>query len=172
MCIITSLFMNSLFPTCLSQEKEQWIEDIDFLKHELEIRHADLYHTVTKDSLNKLINDLKTDLHTYSDKEILFELGKALVYINDGHTGLFLPYNGELKLHRLPVYLRAVEGSIVVMNALPGFENLIGNKLMEIEGRRVGDLLEVLYDYIPRDNQYGPEGDGVTTWSLPNCWSM
>lgn len=143
-----------------AQADSPWAEDIDFLFNELEIRHADLYHTLPKDSLEILVDELKSNLDAYSDNEMIFELGRVLVGINDGHTGIFFPYADGLKMHRLPLLLRALENSIVVMNAMPEYENLIGLKLTEIENKKVDELLPELYKYIPRDNKYGPQGDG------------
>lgn len=143
-----------------AQTVNPWVEDINFLFHELEIRHADLYHAISEDSLNTLVNELKSNLNGYPEKEIKFELSKLLVNINDGHTGIFLPYAKGLELHRLPLLLRTLENSTIVMNALPEYENLIGKKLRKIGGLEVNDLLPKLYQYIPRDNEYGPQGDG------------
>lgn len=137
--------------------QKEWQEDIDFLFKELEISHADLYHTISEDSLKFHVQQLKSKLANLSYYGVVFELEKVLVKINDGHTGLFLPYNRELELQRMPVYLLKLGNELVVANATSEYHHLLGLKLVEINGQSVKKISKPLKEYIIHDNKYGQE---------------
>jgi len=89
---------------------------------------------------------------------MIFELEKVLARVGDGHTGVFLPFNGELELDYLPLRLMGLNDAQVVTNAEEKYRHLIGQKLIKIENKSIEDLFHELKDYIPHDNKYGQKG--------------
>jgi len=70
----------------------------------------------------------------------------------DGHTGLFVWGTGTYPVESLPLRLWLFGEDLVIVDALPPHENLIGARIDTIEGRPIADVRAALDSVIPRDN--------------------
>ncbi|HMC00327.1 MAG TPA: hypothetical protein VKN14_04720, partial [Flavobacteriaceae bacterium] len=90
-----------------------------------------------------------------TNQEVLFELEKVIATINDGHTGLFLPFNNSLKHEYIPLSLLSLDNALVVKNTIDKRKELIGLKLKSIDGIEIGQLYSLIKKFILHENKYG-----------------
>ena len=70
----------------------------------------------------------------------------------DGHTGAFVWGTGTYPVDSLPFRLWLFEDEVVIVDALPPYEDLIDTRIDTVEGRPIGEVLAALDPLIPRDN--------------------
>jgi tetratricopeptide (TPR) repeat protein len=131
---------------------EQWTYDIDFLVGEMKRMH----YRWSREGLPKQVidsaNALKSKVGTLSDGEILLQMQKMLVMLEDGHSKL-VPIYAKAPLHRIHVrFYKFSEGLFVIDG-----ENtdLLGSQVLAIGGKGVEELWAKLADYVSRDNEQG-----------------
>lgn len=134
---------------------KEWEEDINFLQGELEIRHANLYHSISKDSLTFHFDSLKSKLNKLDDLTIKFELAKILAKIGDGHTGYALHTTEYKDALYLPLNLIKLDNSFAVINSSEDNKNTIGQELIKIGRFDIETLSQRARPFILNDNKYG-----------------
>lgn len=68
---------------------EKWEEDIRFLISTLEAKHIYLYHSISKDAVDKEVENLISNLSVLNDSEIFIRISKIVKSFDDSHTGLW-----------------------------------------------------------------------------------
>ena len=128
--------------------------DVRKLAAEMERIHPDLYHSVSRERFQQAVDDLVEQLADLERDEILVELLRiiAMTGERDGHMGLF-----PLVDHRRPVHLAPIrawvfpEGFYVV--ASPERPELVGTRIVAIEGRPVDEVAALVRPLVTRDNE-------------------
>lgn len=137
-----------------SSKVENWKEDIRYLVDELEIRHANLYHTITQTAFKDSMDQLLSRLHELKEDQIIVELAKLTALIGDGHTGLFLPWGRGFDYSELPLELYYGDDGYFVLAARSDYKSIVGNRLLEINDVPVNTVQEKIVPLLPRDNEY------------------
>jgi hypothetical protein len=70
----------------------------------------------------------------------------------DAHTGAFIWGTGRYPVESLPLRLWLFEEEVVVVDALPPWQQLIGARIDAVEGRPIAEVLAQLDPLIARDN--------------------
>ncbi len=128
--------------------------DVRKLAAEMERIHPDLYHSVSRERFQQAVDDLVEQLADLERDEILVELLRiiAMTGERDGHMGLF-----PLVDHQRPVHLAPIrawvfpEGFYVV--ASPERPELVGTRIVAIEGRPVDEVAALVRPLVTRDNE-------------------
>ena len=128
--------------------------DVRKLAAEMERIHPDLYHSVSRERFQQAVDDLVEQLADLERDEILVELLRiiAMTGERDGHMGLF-----PLVDHQRPVHLAPIrawvfpEGFYVV--ASPERPELVGTRIVAIEGRPVEEVAALVRPLVTRDNE-------------------
>lgn len=77
-------------PICNNDRKSKWITDIEFIETELPKRHKNLFCKVNKNDFYREITEIKENIESFSDNEIIVSLMKIIASVQDGHTKLLL----------------------------------------------------------------------------------
>jgi hypothetical protein len=138
--------------TSLLSQKEmaqgQWIEDLDFLAHELPKKHKNLYHNISESEFQAQIDELKTKLSSMGQQEILVGLMKIIASIGDSHTTL-----GYRSQRALPLMLYWFKDGIAILNTTAEFEEILYGKITGLGNKSIDDVVAALAAVIPHENE-------------------
>ncbi len=139
----------------LNLSAEQWREDLRFLANEMPKRHKNLFHTVTREQFGAAIKQLDAKIPALTQNQIAMEFAKIVSMIGDGHTGLWLPARPEMKFHALPIKLYLFKEGLFIRAAAPEYANIVGGKVLNIGNVTAEKALEVVSEYVPKENIMG-----------------
>jgi len=128
--------------------------DVRKLAAEMERIHPDLYHSVSRERFQQAVDDLVEQLAELERDEILVELLRiiAMTGERDGHMGLFPLVDHERPVHLAPIRAWVFpEGFYVV--ASPERPELVGTRIVAIEGRPVDEVAALVRPLVTRDNE-------------------
>ncbi|MGL4372495.1 MAG: hypothetical protein ACRCS6_01840 [Turicibacter sp.] len=130
---------------------EQWIEDIDYTVQEIFKHHVDAFNTFTEDEWVEEVNQLKSDLDKLSDRDISLRLEHIVTLVRDAHTG----YSSELKQRYEKIYpftTKWFEDELRVTKSLSQDQNIIGTKLVAINGILIDEVIDKVNTSISHEN--------------------
>ena len=137
----------------LSRE-QAWSADLDYLKHFAEETHFNLYHSISRETWSIEVARIREEIPNLSDLQVIGEMMRLLVKVNDGHTVLYPPFQGKYAFKALPLMLYIFEDGLYVLAAEPQYGQLVGHKITEINGVAADTVMDRVEPYINRDNQY------------------
>jgi hypothetical protein len=118
--------------------------------------HPDLEHGVSLEALNAAVDELSAGVEEASDDELMVGVARIAAMVSaegrDAHTGLYVWGAGTYPVDSLPLRLWLFDDEVVIVDALPPYEDLIDTRIDTVEGRPVGEVLTALDPLIPRDN--------------------
>ena len=133
---------------------EQWKSDVEFYKTRLEKRHANLYHTVSKEEFRANLDDLKKNMCRLDDQEIIVRLSEITASIRDGHTWLNPGYQENLKFTQMPLRLEFFDDGIFVIGADSAYKNLIGKQIVSINSVPIEKIISEVRKVGFRENEF------------------
>ena len=110
---------------------EKWKDDIENLFNTLEIKHINLYHSVSKNKVQQEVNSLLKELQNLSDDEIFISLSKIIRSLDDSHTGIWAQ-SKFYDTYPLEFFVFSDE-DIRVIRAPKQHPELLGAKLLSID---------------------------------------
>lgn len=133
-----------------------WRSDLELIVPGMDRIHPNLAHGTTLEALNQAVTDLSAAVETSTDDELMVGVAQIAAMVSaeghDGHTGLFVWGTGTYPVDSLPLRLWLFEDEVVIVDALPPYEDLIDTRIDTIEGRPIREVLETIDPVIPRDN--------------------
>ena len=122
--------------------------------------HPNLTHGTSRAALDDAVADLIARIPEASDDQLMVGVLRIVAMVSakgcDAHTGAFIWGTGTYPVHSLPLRLWLFPGelgdSLVIVDALPPYEDLIGSTIGRIEETQVGNVRGLLASIIPRDN--------------------
>lgn len=151
-------------PPAMSAEK--WREDLRFMAAEIEKTHKNAFHRVSRDQFYKEVNALEQRIPSLEDHQVVAEFIRMVAMVGDGHTGLrWGAHLGAAGV--LPVRFYQFDDGIFVQNALPEQKNLLGAKLVAVNGVPVAQAVQKMTPYIWRDNEWGVKATAPVYLSVP-----
>ena len=113
---------------------EQWREDLAFMVAEMKRRHANLYHTVSRQKFEAAVADLHARIPTMQRNEIVVGLMRIAAMVGDGHTRVDPRKDSKFGFPSLPLKLYLFEDGLFVRAARPDYASLVGAEIVEIGG--------------------------------------
>jgi len=149
----------------ITREKA-WARDISYLEERINELHYSPNHVISKTELSEKILNLKTNISSFSDEQVIVELMKVIGSLGNGHNFIIptSPNKGSLK--RLPVQFYQFDDGVYIVNAEIGFEKWIGYKVLSIEDVTIEEALQKTNVINARDN------DMQTLWLGPYYLSL
>lgn len=131
---------------------EQWKKDILFLQKGLASRHANIYANISKEEYNKAFHGLLNEIPSLSSDENAIRLLEIVALVGDAHTNIANYDVGSDPI--FPIELYRFKDGYYVVRAVENDKDLIGSRLLEINGFRIEDIEEKLSKLIPHENMY------------------
>jgi len=128
-----------------------WRLDIDYLHMRMEVTHYDLYRNISRDEWRSTLDELKANVPTMKDHEIVVELMKLYAKLGDGHTGV-RPPSGENGWHRLPLNFYIFKDGVFVREADENNAGIVGKRVVRVGKLSVEEALARCATVTQRDN--------------------
>lgn len=136
---------------------EQWREDLRFMAAEMEQRHKNLYHTVSREAFEAAVDDLYARIPDLQRNEIIVGMMRIAAMVGDGHTRVDPRKDEKFGFPSLPVKLYLFEDGIYVRAARPDQAELLGARVDAIGGVPVAEAMRRVAELASRDNEIGPK---------------
>ena len=117
--------------------------------------HPNPFHATSESAFQAAADDLARRAPTLSRDQFLVELMRfvALLGERDGHSGIFpLDPDQDQPLHLYPLFLYKFSDGLFVVSSI-GNRDLIGAKLLAVDGISVEQLEQKVRPLVPRDNE-------------------
>nr|WP_321231632.1 S41 family peptidase [uncultured Psychroserpens sp.] len=131
---------------------ENWKEDLNFLKEKFEKEHFNLFRLMTKKEWDNGFDQLISKLPELKDHEVITEAMKIISKIGDGHTSIYVPFQGKYQFHQIPVAFQYFEDGIFIKGADSSYKDIVGKKLISIGGIPIKKVMKRLEQITPIDN--------------------
>ena len=168
LCLILSLSAAALGQTSSSPKKldaAAWRSDLKHMAEQIVAVHKDPFNKITRDEFSAAVAELDAKIPSLDDNEIVVGMMRLVAMIGDGHTGLrwgTIATDGVL-----PVRFYQFEDGIYIRNAGKPHEELVGAKLLAVNGVPVNAALKRIEPIIWRDNPMGVRSTAPAYLSVP-----
>lgn len=135
---------------------EQWRDDLRFMAREMEGRHKNLYHSVSREAFAAAVADLDARIPTLQRHEVIVELMRLAAMVGDGHTNVSPLKDKAFGLKSLPLKLYLFDDGLFVRATRPDFATLVGARVEAIGGVSVEEAIRRVGEISPRDNEITP----------------
>lgn len=130
---------------CFAHDKPinaaDWQRDIDTLQLQLETRHINLYHKISKQEFTRQLAQVKAELHKWNQSELMVQLMRVVKQVGDGHTQF--NYWGSTH-HRYPLRVKQLGDQLRIIEIAPAYKHLLGMRLHSINGTTSDQLMQAL----------------------------
>ena len=138
-----------------STEVRRWREDLAFLRKEAPARHANLFHDMTAAQFDSALNSIDSQLPALSRHQVIVELQKLAALIGDGHSNVGPWRDSVIAFHTLAVSFYWFSDGIIVRAADSAHANLLGVKVVAINGMPIDSAIARMGPLISHDNEMG-----------------
>lgn len=151
---LASDYRQLLFPDSINGEisTEDWQEDLAFLAREMPARHRDLFRAVSQDSFQLVVDQLRAEIPTLNDDQIITGLMRIVALPNDGHTWLH-PYQPAINANIYPLQFYWFDDGIFVIDAADAYREIVGTRLLKIAGEDIFQIFESMKPLIGAENE-------------------
>ena len=127
--------------------------DVELYLTELERTHPNPYHAISKADYRAAADRLMARLPELDDDQLMVELLRlvALLGERDGHANMNPLSDHRRVLHLYPLATYEFADGVYVV-AAPGRPQLVGHKLVAIDGKPIADVLRLVDPLVTYDN--------------------
>ncbi|MFL5508670.1 MAG: S41 family peptidase [Gemmatimonadaceae bacterium] len=133
----------------------QWREDLAFLRQEMPARHANLFHAMTRAQFDSALTSIDSRLPRLGRHQVIVELQKLTALIGDGHSNVAPWRDSVIAFHTLPIALYWFTEGIIVRSADSAHADLVGARVVAINGMSVDTATARVRPLISHDNEMG-----------------
>ena len=134
---------------------EQWRADLKFMAAEMERRHGNLYHKVSRDQFAAAVADLDARIPTLERNQIIVGMMRIAALAGDGHSRVDPRKDAKFGFPSLPLKLYLFEDGLYVRAARPDYAGLIGSRIEAIGGIPVDEAIRRVRAISSVDNEVG-----------------
>jgi hypothetical protein len=136
-----------------SSDAVSWREDIRFMAREMEARHRNLYHTVSRAGFDSAVTRLHRRVPALARHELIVELAKIAALVQDGHTNVAPTRDPQIGFTTLPIKLYFFKDGLFVRAAHQSQAKLAGSRVVRIGGMTPGQAYAKVRELVGRDNE-------------------
>ena len=138
-------------PVRIDLTPTQWQEDIRIFGQEMALRHRAAFHLTSRPAFERAVEDLIARTPVLEDYQVVQGLNALTASIGDGHTFLA----ASTTYHRYSIGLFQFGEELRVIRASAQYRNLLGARIISVEGRSIAEVQRALQRYIPQgENQW------------------
>lgn len=127
--------------------KQQWHDDLAFLARELPKRHANAFHSISRDQFEAEVAKLDRELDHLNADEIYVGMDRIANLIGDGHTYIRLPVDHA----SLPIQLDRFGDDYRVVATASGNDAALGARVVKINDVPIARAHDLLLSLTPAD---------------------
>ena len=136
---------------------EQWRGDLRFMMREIQTRHANPYHEVTRAELEKAAAELEADIPKLQRNAIIVRMMRIAAMVGDAHTRIDPRKDSAFGFPSLRLRLHLFDDGLWVRAAAPEFERLLGARVEAVGGVPVDEAIRRVSELASRENAMGPK---------------
>ncbi len=144
-----------IFPPDDLSRNQGWRYDIDLLARRLEQVHYDLYVKTPREEFAKAVADLKANVPSLQDHEIIVGIQRLTAMVGDGHTRLRLRRDGRYVERRFRLDLYQYSDGLYVQAAAPQLAETVGCKVIGIGNTSTQEAYDAIARICSVDNPMG-----------------
>jgi hypothetical protein len=145
---------------CAAQERvqqprlseEQWRQDLGYFARELERRHKNLFHTVSREEFAGAVARLDSAIPSLEPHEIVVRITQIAALVGDGHTGVHLPPYFSL----YPIALYWFGPELRVTAATREYQRALGARVVGIGNLSVDEVQKRIASCFPSATNENP----------------
>lgn len=150
-CIGIFFLYNIGFSHAIELGEEKWLEDIDFLEQTIREIHPDPFSKINEEDWASNISNIRDKAGKISDAELAVILSQLVANLGDGHTNL--EPNDDLGFNLwFPIRFYKFEKGLYITVAHSAYKELVGTKVLNINGSKPAEVLEAVSTVIGADN--------------------
>jgi hypothetical protein len=127
--------------------KAQWHDDLKFLATELPKRHANAFHSISREQFDAAVADLDRKLDGLNSDEIYVGMDRIVNMIGDGHTYIQFPTDDA----NLPIDLERFGDDYRMIAAATGYGTTLGARVLKIDDTPIAQAHDLVYSLSPAD---------------------
>ncbi len=135
---------------------EAWRYDIALVDREVRRIHYDAYAKFPKIEMDSFVEKLTSDVPHLTDSQITVEITRYMAHLGDGHSSVTDGRHNETRpILMLPIQMFWFEDGIFVTAAGPGAQQVTGMEVVEVAGKPIKEVIELIAPLVSRDNEQG-----------------
>jgi len=136
---------------------QKWRDDLRFMAAELQKRHANLYHHVSRQDFERAVADLDRQIPNLPRNRIIVGMMRIAAMVGDGHTRVEPRKDPAFGFPSLPVKFYLFDDGLYVRAARPEQRDLLGARVEAIGGIAIDEAVRRVSELASRDNAMGPK---------------
>lgn len=148
-----------------TQQVIAWEEDINFVLARLWQTFPDADQRLDKASLQAAAEQLKADLPSLNQNEVIIRLQGILALTKEGSNGIY-PFQEKLNYQMLPLKAYWFTDGLFVCDAAVPYEHLIGERIVRVNNVPIEEIWEKLKRLLSGDNEHQQRGAATYTWQM------
>lgn len=132
---------------------DQWRADLKFMVDEMQKRHKNLYHTVSREQFSAAVADLDSRIPTLKRNEVIVGMMRLAAMVGDGHTRVDPRKDARFGFPSLPLKLYLFDDGLFVRAAAPQYASLVGARIEAVGGMPVDQAISRVSEIISKDNE-------------------
>jgi tetratricopeptide (TPR) repeat protein len=136
-----------------AESAKRWHEDIAYFRRELPRRHIHPFHDLSREQFDAMTAELDGRIESLRDSEIIVGLARIVAHLGarDGHSRINL-LNPAVGFHAVPLNLYAYADGLFIRAASAAHQDLLGARVIAINGIPAEEALARANDIAPGDN--------------------
>lgn len=165
--LILALLLSAAPARAQESREARWRADLEYLGTQLEIRHPDLHHALSREEFRAGLDDIAERIPALSDDGVALALARLLARVGDGHTTVPLLWDDSLGFRRLPIQLVRTADGVSVLAADRALEGLAGSRVLRIGGLPAPAALDSVATLVSHDNDWTAYADAADYAAVP-----
>jgi len=132
--------------TAPTDRDEAWQQDIEYLLDSFP-KYCKSLTEESEAEFEGILNRIHSSVPSLSNNEIIVGIMRAVAVARDGHTRVNMKPSAQ-KLRRLPVRFYWFSDGLYVIKAAPQYADMLGDKVLEINGHKSEELVVHMGDII------------------------
>lgn len=157
-CLLLSAaasFAQGAGPAADKSDAEKWREDLRHMAREMEARHRNLFHTVTREQFEGAVAGLNERIPTLARHQIIVEMARLAALVGDGHTNVAPTRDPKIGFRTLPFKLYLFRDGLFVRAAERGHAGLLGARVLKVGDAAPEEAVARAREIVGRDNEMG-----------------
>jgi hypothetical protein len=136
-----------------TEEARAWREDLRVMAKEMERRHRNLFHTMTREQFEAAVAALDARIPSLERHQIIVEMARIAAMVGDGHTNVAPTRDPKIAFRTYPIRLYLFQDGLYVRAADSAHAGLVGAKVLRIGNAAADDAYAAAGALVGRDNE-------------------
>lgn len=142
-------------PAVSSQEAQDWREDLRFMAAEMEKRHRNLFHDVSRERFAEAVRSLDQRIPSLPRHRIIVEMARIAAMVGDGHTSLAPTRDPKVGFRTYPIRLYFFADGLYVRAAAREHADVLGARVLRVGSASAEEAYRSVREIVGRDNEMG-----------------